>query len=432
MKLLDIFLTASSNLTRSKLRTFLTIIAIFIGAFTLTITSGIGAGISQYIDQQLGNLGANNVLIVTPKMSNGASGSSSTPAKYDPTKKVAATGGFGQGSNTVLTSADINKIAAHPGITSVVPDLVIAADYIQGNTAGKYQVTISENLRGTNLDLAAGNDVDDSSSQYQLVLPSSYVSSLGYSSAQDAIGNTTTIAVTNALGKQQTGTGTIVGVQQPGIVGGDSVTMNKPMTQSLYNLQTTGLPPATKGDYQIVAATFNSDLTASQVTTLKNDLSNQGYTAETIQDRIGTFKTVISAIIDVLDAFAVIALLAASFGIINTLLMAVQERTKEIGLMKSMGMGSGRIFLLFSAEAVMIGFWGSLLGVAVAYGVGHAADHILSKGFLKDLPGLQIVAFPIRSIALIMLIIMAIAFLAGTLPARRAAKQNPIDALRYE
>jgi putative ABC transport system permease protein len=100
--------------------------------------------------------------------------------------------------------------------------------------------------------------------------------------------------------------------------------------------------------------------------------------------------------------------------------------------MKSMGMGSSRIFLLFSAEAVMIGFWGSLLGVLVAFGVGHAADKILSKGLLKDLPGLQIVAFPIRSIVIIMVIIMVIAFLAGTLPARRAAKQNPIDALRYE
>jgi putative ABC transport system permease protein len=432
MKLRDIFLTASSNLFRSKLRTSLTIVAIFVGAFTLTITSGIGSGISQYINQQLGNLGAKNVLIVTPKTSAGSGGSSSAPTKYDPTKKVAATGGFGQGSSTILTQTDINKIAAHPGITNVAPDLVVAADFIQGSNDNKYQVTISENLRGTNLDQSSGNDVNDSASTYQIVIPQSYVSSLGYGSNSAAIGQTVTIGLTNALGKQKTQTATIVGVQRPGIVGGDGVTTNKPLTQTLYNLETTGLPAATKGDYEIVAATFNPNLTASQITTLKNNLSSQGYTAETIQDRIGTFKTVIAGIIDVLDAFAVIALLAASFGIINTLLMSVQERTKEIGLMKSMGMGSGRIFMLFSAEAVMIGFWGSLIGVVVAFGVGRLADKILSKGLLKDLPGLQIVTFPIRSIVVIMVIIMVIAFLAGTLPARRAAKQNPIDALRYE
>jgi putative ABC transport system permease protein len=432
MKLFDIFLTASSNLFRSKLRTSLTVVAIFVGAFTLTITSGIGSGISTYINQQLGNLGAKNVLIVTPKTSASAASSSSTPAKYDPTKKVAATGGFGQGTSTVMTQSDITKIAAHSEITSVAPDLVVAADYISGANGDKYQVTISQNLRGTNLDLAAGQDVNDDATSNQLVLPQNYVSTLGYPSSAAAVGQTVVVGLTNALGQQKTQFATIVGIQQPGIIGGGSVTVNKAFSQVLYNIETTGLPSATKGDYQILEATFNSNLSSTQISNLKSSLANQGYTAETIQDRIGTFKTVIAAIIDVLDAFAIIALLAASFGIINTLLMSVQERTKEIGLMKSMGMGSGRIFMLFSAEAVMIGFWGSLLGVAIAFLVGKAADRILSKGFLKDLPGLQIVTFPVKSIVVIMLIIMAIAFLAGTLPARRAAKQNPIDALRYE
>lgn len=430
MKITDIFLTASSNLFRSKLRTSLTIIAIFVGAFTLTITNGIGSGISGYINQQLGNLGAKNVLIVQPNISTMGS-TSSAPQKYNPAKKVTA-GGFGGLNSVSLTQTDIDKIRAHPGITQVVPELSVAADYIQSATSDKYQVTVSPNIRGTSLDLAAGADVSDTSSAYQLVLPDSYVSSLGFSSAQTAIGQTVTIGITNALGQQSRQAATVVGVQQNGIIGGGGITSNNAFTQHLYNIQTEGLPLATRGRYQILEATFNPDLSAAQLNTLKQNLKDQGYTAETVQDRIGTFKTVISGIIDVLDAFAVIALLAASFGIINTLLMSVQERTKEIGLMKSMGMGSGRIFLLFSAEAVMIGFWGSLLGVLVAFGVGSLADRILSRGFLKGLPGLQIVAFPVRSIVVIMLIIMVIAFLAGTLPARRAARQNPIDALRYE
>jgi putative ABC transport system permease protein len=430
VKLKDIFTTASSNLFRAKLRSSLTIVAIFIGAFTLTITSGIGAGISTYIDQQLGNLGASNVLLVQPA-ANAPDPNAATPKAYDPTKTTSASGGFRE-SSAVLTQTDLDKIKAHSGITAVMPQLPVAADYITAPDAGKYQVEITSNIRGTNLTLAAGQNLNDSASDFEIVLPLNYVSSLGFSSASEAIGKSVTIALTNALGKQVAQAATVTAVQQQSIIGGGGATINNALTQQLYNLQTQGLPAASKGKYEVATATFESSLTSAQVSSLESNLKSQGYTAETLQDQIGTFKTVIAGIIDVLDAFAIIALLAASFGIINTLLMAVQERTKEIGLMKSMGMASGRIFLLFSAEAVMIGFWGSLLGVVVAYGIGTLVDHALAKGFLKDLPGLQIVAFPPQSIITIMVVIMAIAFLAGTLPARRAARQNPIDALRYE
>lgn len=428
MKLRDLFSTAAANLLRSKLRTSLTVVAIFIGAFTLTITSGIGSGISSYISKQLSNLGATNVLLVEPGATNAPTGD--TPKKYDPTRQSVA-GGL-EGSNTVLVQSDLDKIKDHAGITAVVPERSVAVDYVMGTSSDKYQLNVSPNIRGTHLDLAAGANVDDSTSSPQIILPANYVASLGLGSPAAAIGKTVTLSLTNALGQSKQQKATVVGVQQKGILGGGGATINNALTQKLYDTQAEGLPATSRGKYRMAEAIFSSNLTAAQITALKNDLKTQGYDAQTVQDRIGTIKTVISTIITVLDAFAIIALLAASFGIINTLLMAVQERTKEIGLMKSMGMGSGRIFLLFSTEAVMIGFWGSLLGVVVAYAVGSAANQILSHGFLKDLPGLQIVAFPPLSIAVIMLIIMATAFLAGTLPARRAAKQNPIDALRYE
>lgn len=144
------------------------------------------------------------------------------------------------------------------------------------------------------------------------------------------------------------------------------------------------------------------------------------------------FQTVIAGIVGVLNAFAVIALIAAGFGIVNTLLMSVQERTREIGLMKAMGMGSGRVFGLFSTEAVFIGFLGSAIGAGVAILAGSAISSALAGSLLSGLPGLQIMLFEPASIATVILVVMAIAFLAGTLPARRAARQNPIDALRYE
>src|SRR5690606_7619848 len=108
----------------------------------------------------------------------------------------------------------------------------------------------------------------------------------------------------------------------------------------------------------------------AQVEAIKAALSAEGLAGMTMADQLGSFQTVLDAIIGVLNAFAVIALVAAGFGIINTLLMSVQERTREIGLMKAMGMGAGKIFGLFSAEAVFIGFLGSAIGSLVAIALG--------------------------------------------------------------
>ena len=133
----------------------------------------------------------------------------------------------------------------------------------------------------------------------------------------------------------------------------------------------------------------------------------------------------------VLNGFAVIALVAAGIGIINTLFMAVQERTREVGLMKAMGLSSGRVFSLFSIEAVVIGLVGSALGVLGAVGAGQLVNGVAGD-LLADLPGLTLIAFDPVSIATVVLSVMAIAFLAGTLPALRAARQDPISSLRYE
>jgi putative ABC transport system permease protein len=431
MRLIDIFLTANANLFRSKLRTILTIIAIFIGGLTLTLTNGIGSGISSYIDKQLGNLGANNVLIVEVADSSSSGTGTSAPKVYDPNRKTTTAGaGF---SRAVLTQTDITKIAKQPGVTRVEPEESVSPDYIQGTSPTKYQVTVTQNIGSAHLDLAAGQNLNDTSAQNQVILPVAYVSSLGFKSNQAAIGQTVTLGISNAFDQSSQQTGTVVGVQQAGLIGGGGITVNTTFNNALYAAQTQGLPEATKQQYAFALAYFDPTKTdAAALDTMKANFKTEGYNAQTVQDTIGVFKAVISGIIDVLDAFGIIALLAASFGIINTLLMAVQERTKEIGLMKAMGMNAKRIFLLFSLEAVLIGFWGSLIGVAVAEAIGHLADHAVSKGFLSGLPGLQLLAFPAKNVVEIMLLIMGIAFLAGTLPAWRAARQNPIDALRYE
>jgi putative ABC transport system permease protein len=261
----------------------------------------------------------------------------------------------------------------------------------------------------------------------------SFVKPLGFSSNEAAVGQTVTFAIKTPLGKQEMVSAKINGVQQQSLLsdtGGASA--NKKLITELIAIQTRGLPADTANKYPAVSAQLASDITDSQLQTIKDGLSSKGYRALTVEDQIGIIKQVIDAITYVLIFFGAIALLAASFGIINTLYMSVQERTKEIGLMKAMGMSRSKVFLLFSVEAILLGFWGSGVGALAAIGAGQLVNKIAAGSFLKDLPGFNLTEFPIISIVSIMLLIMTIAFLAGTLPARRAARQDPIDALRYE
>ena len=112
--------------------------------------------------------------------------------------------------------------------------------------------------------------------------------------------------------------------------------------------------------------------------------------------------------------------------------MSVQERTREIGLMKSLGMTSGRVFGLFSMEAVVIGLMGSLIGVGGGLAVGLVGNRLLVDGPLKDVTGLQLFAVEPLSVLGIVALIVGIAFVAGALPAVRAARKDPITSLRYE
>ena len=431
MKFIDILSTASSNMLRSKVRSILTVVAVFVGALTLTLTVGISSGISSYVDDQLGNLGADDVLMVQMQLDMGFGDSSSGPKEYDPNRTLSSSDQSGM-AVAVLTDEDIDIIRGEPGIKSVEPTLVAAVDYIQAENQEKYQINASSFITGTNLSMAAGKPVANDSSQKQIVLPISYISALGFSSNKNALGQPITLGITDATGVQHRIEAIIVGVQEQTLVSAFGANVNTVLIENLHDVQSQGLPDSAKDRYQDVIARLDKNISDKDLQTIKDDLKAKGYSALTLKDQIGAFKQVIGAIAYVLIFFGGIALLAASFGIINTLFMAVQERTKEIGLMKAVGMSGGKIFTLFSVEAVLLGFWGSLTGVLAAMGLGQIANRFATDTFLKDLEGFALTSFPLQSVVIIVMLITGIAFLAGTLPARRAARQNPIDALRYE
>jgi len=431
VKTSDLIATAVANTFRSKLRTSLTVIAIFIGAFTLTLTSAIGTGVSNYISTQVASIGATDSLTVT-KTAIATSSTGSGPQKYDPNTSAPGSGGSalprGE-SATALTPADITTIKNTAGVTAASGNAGINASWISYADNGQWVLAV--NGTGVKADLAAGTQLDNAASENQLVLPTTYLGNLGLGSAPNAIGKTVTIGIKDYLGTMHQVTATVVGIQNATLFS-SGASVNDALRTALQSAQTTGRPAAVSTTFGSATATFAKDATPRQIAAIKTDLKNAGFTGMTVADRLGSLLTVVNGIVGVLDAFAVIALIAAGFGIVNTLLMSVQERTREIGLMKAMGMGSGRVFALFSLEAVFIGFLGSAIGALAAIGVGTLISNRLSATLLSDLPGLHLLQFSVGSVTTIVLVVMAISFLAGTLPARRASRQDPIEALRYE
>src|SRR5699024_5197573 len=116
---------------------------------------------------------------------------------------------------------------------------------------------------------------------------------------------------------------------------------------------------------------------ATNETQRKQDLPDMDMVAQTDQDEVGLVSGIIDAITWVFNGFALIALLAASFGIVNTLLISVQERTRQIGLYKALGMTSGKVFTLFSTEAIVIGLMGSVIGIGLGAAVGAIGNSML-------------------------------------------------------
>lgn len=440
MTFAEILSTAIGNTFRSRLRTSLTVLAIFVGAFTLTLTNGLGVGIKSYIDAQVAGLGGENLMSVAKASTLEATGFSTEegPRKYDPEASFFTVGSGMQFE--AITTDDLELLRQIDGVVSVEPVRVVAPDYVAHGDSEKYEILLSPAPSSIEVDLAVGRSVSEQGTVEvegfeepvgEILLPISYVEPLGFSSAQDALGSVLTIALSDPFGNQREVSAYVTGVMHTGLFG-EAFVASPALREEMFEAQTRGLPAFVANVFQSATMELEPGTSAERKEAIKAELRENELAGITLEDQLGAIDAVITGLVWVLNGFAIIALIAAGFGIINTLLMSVQERTREIGLMKAMGMGAGRIFALFSAEAVFIGFLGSALGAVLGILTGTIISNILADGILSDLDGLRVLAFDPVQVLLVTLLVMFLAFVAGTLPAAKAARQDPIEALRYE
>ena len=134
-----------------------------------------------------------------------------------------------------------------------------------------------------------------------------------------------------------------------------------------------------------------------------------------------------------LGIFGSLALTVASLGIINTLVMAILERRREIGILKALGAADRDVQRLFFAEAGVMGLAGGIFGVALGWLIGKALTFGTNVYLHRQqLPAIDLSSVPWWMAVAAIVFSVVVSLAAGIYPASRAAKLNPVEALRYE
>jgi len=171
----------------------------------------------------------------------------------------------------------------------------------------------------------------------------------------------------------------------------------------------------------------------TQVQAVEDAIKKMGFNTFSIVDTTRSLRQFFAVLDLFLGIFGSLALAVASIGIINTLVMAILERRREIGIMKAIGASDGDVKGLFFAEAGVMGVFGGVVGVALGWTIGRVIN-LGTNVYLKrqHFPPEQIWFVPWWLVLGAIGFAIVVSLLSGLYPASRAARLDPVQALRYE
>lgn len=419
MTLADMVRTAMINLGRRKVRTALTSTGVIVGILTIVTMVSLGVGVQLEITHQFAQVGLENVF-VRPRETDSDNFFTqfSIPQRQNPitTEMVA---GWEQLPNVeqvqpFVTLSDVVTAIEFPGRSEarLRPINVRAPDSFPDPFSRPPQA-----VAGT-LDIS---DPRGTVVLSQMVVPSGIT-------PDELIGSAVTIVLQSPRGERELFSLTVVGVSDS--IDNEaqvSVADMAAMKSWWYN---TPDYLATQGyDFVVVRAR-----NVGEAANLVRAFRSEGFRVQSLELILDTANRAFAVINIMLASVGGLALFVACLGIVNTMIMAIYERTREIGTLKAIGASRGDIRWLFMLEAGMIGIIGGVLGVIGGWLVGIGLNHLIQWYIQReDLP-IQANFFVVPWwLALLALIFAAlIGIVAGLYPAGRAARLDPLIALRYE
>lgn len=408
MQTTDLFEETFSALSANKTRSGLTMLGIIIGIGSVIAMVAIGQGAQSTIDANIQSLGA-NLLTVVP----GAQRSFGTTVSG------------GRGNAQTLTIEDADAISVQ----------VANLNYVSPETQGRYQIIAKGTNTNTtvigsrsdypdvhNLQMDQGSFFSDSQVQGYAkvaVIGPNVRDDLFGQGASDAVGQTVTIngIPFTVVGVTLTKGGT--GFNNPD----NNVYIPLTAAQRLLTGSTNVTSISISATSQAVMAQAQQDITALLLQRHNiSDPTAADFSVINQQDIVATASSVTNVFTILLASVAGISLVVGGIGIMNMMLTTVTERTREIGLRKAIGAQNSDISIQFLVEAVLLTFLGGLVGVIL----GWLASVIISRFAAIN------TTVSVGSILLAFGVSAGIGIVFGYYPARRAARLNPIEALRYE
>ena len=166
---------------------------------------------------------------------------------------------------------------------------------------------------------------------------------------------------------------------------------------------------------------------------VEEELIAEGYRVTALSKTVEQASKIFQGVQAVLATFGGIALLVSAIGMFNTMTVTLLERTKEIGIMRTIGAAPEDIKWLFVSESIVVGFLGGISGIVMGVALGVIINVMLNLAASQfGGQSVTLFSFPLNFLVFIALFSAGVGYLTGIFPARRAASLNPLDAIRYE
>ena len=395
MNILESLSLAVKNIVSSKTRTLLTMLGIIIGVAAVIVIVGLGNGLEGYVSDSFSSMGTNTLTVMV----------------------------LSRGSTRTMEVEDVYGIVAE---NSQYLDLCSPTASLSGSVKVGADTTSSS---------VTGVSEDYFSIQ-------GYEVSRGRGLQYSDIATRTKVCVVGAYLDQAYFGGNAVG--QTLRVGGQSLTIVGVLEQQADELEEGGaddclfLPYSTASRISgrvssYVVTVPDEDFLSESKAALEDALyeffeSDDFYTVTSMSEMLETMTSMINLLVLVLAGIAAISLVVGGIGIMNIMLVSVTERTREIGIRKSLGAKERYIMQQFLIEAACTSALGGIIGILIGYGLSAAATRVVTSLMEATLT----VSPSAGAVALAFGISVGIGILFGYLPAKKAAALNPIDALHYD